>query len=275
MGMCFILRKRQFLPPCNDASYGGTQLAAMTLIAIAYFIWFIAGFLTGLTAFGGNLVAVPLVLCLVAPKEAILQGYVAGAAMCLFLSAVYFRHILWKEILALAAFSLPGIPLGILFYRHIAVRYIFLLAGLVLIVFLAWHWLQKRLKRGGRAAGKFWAAPLGIATGFLNAAIGMGGPPIAVYAFIRHWQPGEALASISFCALVSMAFIVPLQLAGNAVPLDILRHSLWSGFFAGAGILLSVPVARHIDAVLFRKLLLGMIAFSACLLIIRYMNMNI
>lgn len=242
----------------------------MPALYIISLIWLAAGFMTGLTAFGGNLVSVPIIMCIVDPADAIFQGYAAGVSMSLCLSLLYFRFILWREIAIFALASLAGMPFGILYYRHIPVKYIFLLAGLVLLAFIIWQYLQTRLKRPETIIGGRWAIPLGLFSGFLNAAIGMGGPPMAVYAFMRHWKPQEALASLSCIALFTMAIVVPVQFAGAAITADITRHSLASALCGGAGILLSRPVASRLNAAIFRRLLLAMIAFSAVMLLARF-----
>lgn len=97
-------------------------------------IWLAAGFVTGITAFGGNLVAVPL-LFIVPPHDAIFMGYSAGGAMCIVISLIWYKYILWKEILQLVPMSILGIPLGVLFYKNVNVNLIFFLAGSILLLF--------------------------------------------------------------------------------------------------------------------------------------------
>lgn len=244
---------------------------SMTM-ALVYLIWLCAGFLSGLTGFGGNLIAIPLVMCLVEPAEAILQAYMVGASMCIFLCVSYMRHILWREIALLTAACIGGIPIGLFFLRFLAVKYIFLLAALVLAAFLLWQTLLRRMQSSDRPIGKPWAIPLGIASGFLNAVIGMGGPPMAVYAFMRRWQPQDAVGSMSFTGLATMGIIVPLQFTGGGYTGVMWLHAAFCGLAAGAGILLSLPVVARINAALFRRLLLCMIAFAACLLLFRFLG---
>lgn len=102
----------------------------MSALILVYLIWLVAGFVTWITAFGGNLLAIPIVFCLAPAHEDILQGYMAGAAMALFLTAIYFRHILWKEILLFTGASFAGVPPGLRYFINLPVKYLFLMAGL-------------------------------------------------------------------------------------------------------------------------------------------------
>lgn len=237
------------------------------------FIWLAAGFMTGITSFGGNLIAVPLLLFIVSPHDAIFMGYSAGGTMCLVIAMVWYRHILWKELFLLAPITFLGIPLGVLFYKYVHVKVIFLSAGSLLLAFLLWNALASLLTINKQLINRQWLLILGAVSGFLNSSIGMGGPPLAIYAFMRNWDTKEALATINACACIIMPVIIFINLqysiSNNLISL---QNSFISSICAAFGVITSIPVIHYINKMLFRKIILLMIMFSCISLYVRGIN---
>ena len=243
----------------------------MTLLLFLYFntIWFLGGLLTGLTSFGGNLFAIPLLTLAMPAREAILFGCLSGSAILLGLGFIYRRHMRWLETLCLGLASLAGVPLGNAFLNHAGPRLLMLAAGASLVLFLLWQFLSGRLHVAQAPIARWWSAPFGFLAGIMMSAVGMGGPPLVLYAYLRHWSKESTIGGANLAAFITMMGVLPAQWAAGLYSPELLRDGLLGGLFGILGIVASLPIVRKVDALLFRRLLLLMIALSAVMLLVR------
>lgn len=241
----------------------------MLLHAYVSLIWFLAGLIVGLTSFGGNLFAVPLLTFVMPARDAVVLGCLLFPAMCLSLILLYRKAILWREVLLLGLSSGLGIPVGIAFLSRASSRTILLVAALCVFVFLFWQWVAARRQFAARPLRMGWAVPLGIVSGLMTGATGLGGPPLAFYALARQWDKENTLGSLSMAGLFSLLFLFPLQWQAGLYTPGLLKTGLWGSVVAVLGILAARPLLSHINVRLFRALMLGMIAFSALSLLAR------
>lgn len=241
----------------------------MLLLVYINLIWFLAGLVVGLTSFGGNLFAVPLLTFVMPARDAVVLGCLLFPAMCLTLALLYRKAILWREVLLLGLSSGPGIPVGIAFLSRASSRTILLVAAFSVFLFLLWQWIASRRKFAARPLHMGWAVPLGIVSGLMTGATGLGGPSLAFYALARQWNKKNTLGTLSMTAMVSFVFLVPLQWQAGLYTPELLKAGLWSSGIAILGIFAAMPLLSHINVRLFRILMLGMIAFSALSLLVR------
>lgn len=233
------------------------------------FIWFLAGMVTGVTSFGGNLFAIPM-LTLAAPvREAILQGCLSGMSMICAVSCIYRRWIPWREVLCIGLATLPGVPLGVAFLQYAGPGLLLCAAGASLILFLLWQWLSRRLHAAEGPVSRWWSLPLGVAAGIMMGAVGMGGPPIALYAYLRHWGKEATIGGLNAACVLTLLGVLAGQWEAGFYTAPILKASLAGAVCSVGGIVASVPLVRRLNARLFRRLLLVMIGFSALMLLAR------
>ena len=229
-------------------------------------IWLLAAVLSGLTSFGGNLFAVPLITLALPPREAILFGTLAGSAIFLGMAVVYVRHVLWRETAALTASALLGIPLGVWFLANAGARALLLAAGSALSLFLLWQFGSRYLRKSERAVPAWCAAPFGLLSGIMMSAVSFGGPPLVLYAFLRHWGKTETLGTVNAVSIGIMAFVIPWLWHKGLFTGDLPLLGAAGSIAAFAGIAMSVPLARRLPTGFFRRLLLGMLVLSAIML---------
>ncbi|WP_308620955.1 sulfite exporter TauE/SafE family protein [uncultured Desulfovibrio sp.] len=241
----------------------------MLVFAYVNLIWFLAGLIVGLTSFGGNLFAMPLLALVMPARDAVVLGCLLFPAMCVTLTVLYRRAILWREVLVLGLSSGLGIPLGIAFLSRASSRTILLVAAFCVFVFLFWQWFATHRKFAARPLHMGWAVPLGIVSGLMSGATGLGGPPLAFYALARQWNKESVLGGLSMAAMCSFVFFFPLQWQAGLYTPELLKTSLWSSAAAILGIFAAMPLLSRINMRLFRALMLGMIALSALLLLVR------
>ena len=243
----------------------------MTVLLFLYLntIWFLGGLLPGLTSFGGNLFAIPLLTLVMPARDAILCGCLSGAAVLIALGFVYRRDARWAEIFSLGLSGLPGVPLGNAFLNHAGPRLLMLAAGASLVLFLLWQFLSGRLHVAQAPIARWWSAPCGFMAGIMMSAVGMGGPPLVLYAYLRHWSKESTIGGANLSAGITLLGILPAQWAAGLYTPEILRDGLLGGLFGILGIVASLPIVRKVDALLFRRLRLLMIALSAVMLLVR------
>lgn len=240
-------------------------------MALIYFIavWALSGFVTGIASFGSNLFAVPLIALVWEPREAILVGCVAAFSIFIELAFIYRKQIFWKDTIALSLGSLGGIPFGIWFLGAVGSAGLLLAAGASIIIFLAWQFVIQFLGKALKAISSTWAIPFGFFSGILMGAIGMGGPPLVLYIFLRLYNKKETLGTLNAASVVIMLLVLCWQYSSGLYSAQILKLGALGGAAAFVGILGSIPLARHINIGIFRKLLLGMLALSAATLFVR------
>lgn len=159
------------------------------MTALAAAAVFLGASLQSATGFGFALVAAPVLFAVFGPQEAVTAGVLLGVAINLLTLATERRvpRVLRGEVLALVAWSLPGLALGALALRELPER---LLSALVALAVLAGLALRLRARRG-RAAGactrsRRWSAPLaGISSGALSTSTALSGPPIVLHLLAR------------------------------------------------------------------------------------------
>lgn len=243
----------------------------MLSLAICSLFWLIAGFIAGITSFGGNLVAVPFNTLVVEPAVAILAGCISGTAVFAGLTFFYWRRIIWAEAAFLLLGAAGGIPFGIWFLKGAGARAILLAAGVCLILFLAWQFAQARL--GKRlAVSRSYAFPFGLVSGMMMGAVGMGGPPLVLYAYLRQWQKEETIGTVNAASVAFMFLVLPWQYFSGLYNQEIIRLGLAGALAAFIGISASIPVVARINITIFRRLLLLMLSASAVMLIFRALS---
>lgn len=85
-------------------------------------VWFLAGFINGLTSFGGNLFAMPLMSLVMDAKDAIVFGCLVGTAITVTIALFYHRDLPKREFVLALVSSLAGIPAGMAILKVASVK---------------------------------------------------------------------------------------------------------------------------------------------------------
>ena len=127
------------LRPFNAYTFfpeAGHDIAQLFFIALA---WLLGGFVHGVAAVGGGMVAMPIATTFTGAREAILISCLTGLIIPLALSVLYRRHILLREVLWLSAGCIPGIPAGVALLTVLSGSVLLFGVGTMLIVFVLWQ----------------------------------------------------------------------------------------------------------------------------------------
>ena len=234
-------------------------------------VWFSAGFLNGVTSFGGNMFAAPFMTFLMDGKTGIIFTCLAGTPLVVAIAALYARHLRPAELLLLIIPEFAGIPIGSALLGHASPRLLLAGAGMMLLAFTAWQFAMRRI--AADALPVWTGVPFGFLSGIALGATGLGGAILGAYAFLRRWDKASAMGMLNTIGAVSMLFCVFVQWRQGLYTPYILAHVPAPAAASVLGVLASVPVLRRIDTHVFRLLMLAMIAVSGAVLLVKSMLM--
>jgi uncharacterized membrane protein YfcA len=164
-----------------------------------------------LTGMGFALVAVPALVLLLGPAQGVVLANCAAGAISVVGLAGGWRQVRARAMVPLCAAAVCTVPAGAWMTRQLPPPVLLLvMGGLVTVAVL----LVMRGARVPALRGTKGAVAAGAAGGFMNAAAGVGGPPISLYAVNAGWTVREFVPNAQFYGVVVNAFSV----AANGVP---------------------------------------------------------
>ncbi|MFI6404953.1 TSUP family transporter [Streptomyces sp. NPDC050548] len=164
-----------------------------------------------LTGMGFALVAVPALVLLLGPTQGVVLANCAAGAISVVGLAGGWRKVRARAMVPLCAAAVCTVPAGAWMTRQLPPPVLLLvMGGLVTVAVL----LVMRGARVPALRGTRGAVAAGAAGGFMNAAAGVGGPPISLYAVNAGWTVREFVPNAQFYGVVVNAFSV----AANGVP---------------------------------------------------------
>lgn len=199
----------------------------------ADFFWFfiiqvMAGLITGATSFGGGLFAIPLMTLFVPLQQSIVIACISFAFVVVLILCIYWRDILWREIFTLGGAGIMGVPFGTWLLAHANLRFLFLAAGIAIFLFLLWQWLMPRLGRKETILPAWWAGPCGFLGGLMTGTVGMGGPPLVFYAYLRHWTKENTIGGIAAVSALLLIMVIFGQWIEGLYTWPVFTLSLWA-----------------------------------------------
>ena len=159
-------------------------------IAVLLFGALAGGFVSGLAGFGTALMALGIWLYVVTPDVA-----VQLVLICSIIAQTWTMPSIWKSIdfrmvWPFLVGGLAGVPLGTLLVAYADPRHFKLAVGILLLIFPAALYLQRRplaLSIGGKPAD----TAIGFAGGVLGGLAGLSGPIPILWASVRGWGKDE------------------------------------------------------------------------------------
>jgi uncharacterized protein len=210
---------------------GGLLLGLLVVLAMAC---------QTITGFGFAVVFVPVAMFFVSAKDAVVLSVLLGASSYLFFIAEVKGKLPLRGVAVLVIASVAGAPLGGVLLRiapPTAIR-----TGANVVVLGAILVTVAARKPAVRSASGPWNAAIGLVSGAISAAVGMGGPPVALYLSIttRHAEQARRML-VSFFSFSNIATVLALVLVGdihrrNIRSFVILFPALIGGFFVGRAV---------------------------------------
>jgi uncharacterized protein len=172
----------------------------------------VAALISGFAGFGLNLVMMPILAVLFSPVEAIPIVTIMGLVNAVRMLGGTWRLIDRREVLILGCVSVFTVPLGAwvminaepeLMRRVIAAIVIFF----TLIMLIGWRY------RGPRNTATH--VGVGLIAGFLNAGVGIGGPPVVLYQLARDGDPAIGRANlVGFFTILALVTLIVFSFEG-------------------------------------------------------------
>ena len=204
-------------------------------ITVAASIGGLGGFVRGISGFGSALAMVPALALVIPADQAVAAVVLVIGVTNLPLVATVWRSANWNAIFLMLIASVLALPIGLYLLAVAPIDLLRRAAGLVVLATCAMLALSSRLRiEGGRAV----RLAAGAASGILQGALSLGGPPIVLFflasghaahvsraSFLVYFTflqainiPGLFFTGIVDWAVIRWAlFMIPLMLLGSLV----------------------------------------------------------
>lgn len=232
--------------------------------------WAAGGVVGGATGMGTLMIAMPVLTLFLTPADAVLASCITSFFAAGQLAWVYRRDFCGKDVRDLFVGSLPGSLLGCHVLQIASMQVLQLMVCAILACFVLLQLFR------GSATCRLPDSTLaglcgGAVCGFVGTSVGMNGAPLGTYVLLKGWDPARARANMVMFS--SLSFLVTMALQGSSGMYDGRLFLLAAAGVAGclAGQSAGVRLGRHLDMVLFRRIVLGFLVLAAVTLFWRAM----
>ncbi len=186
----------------------------------------LAGFTQGLTGFGFGLVAMPLLLLLMDLKAASAFTVLLNLIVCGMTFFSNRAHYHYRQGLGLVVGACLGVPVGIYALVRLNEALLIRTLGVVMLLFSANELILLRARTVHLSERL--GLPLGLISGGLTGAFGMGGPPAVAFTYSQPWTKEQTVAVLQVVfGLSTLLRLLLLGTAGFIAP-PLLTTTLWS-----------------------------------------------
>ena len=234
------------------------DLLIIAVLLLAVFTQTVAGF-------GMAMVAIPLLSGLLPLPQAVALVTLIGV-MVRFTNVLYYRRnftvdAIWRLLIT----TFVGIPLGVIVLENVDGDIVRRVLGLVIVSYVLYSVFSPQIRLLARKQAAY---GMGLLSGLLAGAYGIGAPPIIMYASAQNWEPAEFKANVqAYAGLEGLLVVAAHVIDGNYTPL-VLNTFLIALPVSAVVLLLAVRLDRYIDPALFRKIVLGVLFISGLRLLL-------
>jgi uncharacterized protein len=231
-------------------------------------IYFLGCFVQTTAGFGAALVVAPLLLGLgvLSLNEAVAMMAVTWVCLNIMVLLHYRQVVLWGAIARLIAGMAPAIAVGVAARQVVAEKWGVGILGAMVIAFAIYSLVGPALPR---LRDPRWGYAFGAGSGLLSGAYTTGGPPIAIYAMCRGWEPGPFRGSFAAVGLVSSTIVAVGSVVIGDFTAASLRHMPAALVGLAAGVTLGFWANGRISTALFRRIVLLLLMLIGLRLIAR------
>jgi uncharacterized membrane protein YfcA len=226
---------------------------------------FAAGLLYAVSGFGFAVIAVPLYLLLLDPREAVQVAIILSTGLALTVIPGLRQNIAAGLLLRLAIGSVAGLPIGLLSFRRLDPLLVRLGIGATILAFAAVVARSRRRPGEPRAAFRRTRGRdvfAGILAGVANALVGMAGPPVLIYLLLA----GTAGQIVRATLLAFFALSYSATLASHAATVG-MPAATWTTAgilapFALLGGLVGRPIGDRLGTDGFARVAMALLAVA-------------
>jgi uncharacterized protein len=219
----------------------------------------VAGFVSGLTAFGFALLAVPPLAMILGPKDAVLVSLLVGGVATFGLAYRLRTHVQRPVAGRLIGGAVLGMPLGLVVLVTVPPDALRLTIAAAVLVSVLLVWRGAAIHGTGHRYD--WAA--GFTSGVLNTSVSTNGPPLVLVLQARRLAPNDFRGTLAAVFVVSNVVAVLLVLAAGQLTRDLVLTALLAMPAMLAGWALGMRLAPLLHPERFRGVVLGLLAVSA------------
>lgn len=175
------------------------------IFLILLVIIFLAAFVQGLSGFGFQLVAIPLLSLFINIKEAIPLAALCGYLVNIYLIVSLRQHIKIFTLRRLIVGASLGIPIGAYFLASAEPVLVERMLGVFIVAFVLLNHFNiiKQIRMNVN-----WGYLFGLFSGVLGGAFNTNGPPIIIYFYLQGMNKEELKASITGYFIFTSSLIV-------------------------------------------------------------------
>lgn len=166
----------------------------MTLFLTFALIFFISGFVQGVTGFGSALIAIPLLSLVLDIKFAIPLVSLNGLCINFYLALRLKQHFAKDKIFPLCLGAIPGTIFGVWFLKLADASIISKFLGVLIISYALYNLFSKPIPI---TLHKIWSYISGFLAGAIGTAFSAGGPPVIVYTTMNNWSKDTIKATLT------------------------------------------------------------------------------
>jgi uncharacterized membrane protein YfcA len=189
-------------------------------VALAAAAVFLGAGLQSATGFGFALVSAPILFALLGPREAVTAGVIVGVLLNGLTLATERRRpqVLVHDAVALVAWSLPGIVLGVLALRSVPEHALSVVVALAVFAGLALRVRDHRAEAPPRP--RRWHVPAaGFSAGALSTSTSLSGPPLVFCLLARAARPAQLRDTLAAIFIAESVLALPALLASDTFDL--------------------------------------------------------
>lgn len=176
-------------------------LTGMSLGAVA-----LAGAVRGYSGFGAAMIMVTSLATIYDPVTAVVALALLDAPSTLLFARTLYRHTHWDAVVPIFVAALPTIPIGVWLLAIIDETLMRRSIAVLVLLFVAVSALGWRIKQTPGIATKL---SVGLLSGCMTGAAGLGGPPIILYFLTQNYPKQDLRASaLTYLLLSSLVALV-------------------------------------------------------------------
>ncbi|MGI6877679.1 TSUP family transporter [Microbacterium sp. gxy059] len=237
-------------------------------IALAILAVLLGSTLQRATGMGFALFSAPFIVLLLGPMSGVALLNLCAPLASLVILARVRRDVDWRRMLVMTVAAAVGTAPALLVVLAVPGPVLEIgIGGLIVVALTA-----TLLMRAGEARQRTSTLGLaGFASGFMNTAAGIGGPPMSIYAIATGWEQRSFAATLQPFFVVTSLLALATKAGTAPDALGAIPWTLWIGVVAGtgAGLVLGERVARAASPGTLQRLLISVAYLGGALTLAR------
>lgn len=227
--------------------------------ALFLFAWFLAGFVNGVSGMGAAMVAVPIIVTIIPMHDVIPISCFVATAISGHMAWNFRKGCRFSSLKNLFVGSIPGSFVGLTILLCIPAKLLQFLTGMVMVLFVIWQSI-KRISTVHNPETMPKSILAGFASGILNTSISFGNPPIGAYALHLGWNQEETVGTMNVFSFGAFFIACIAHAIAGLYTKELLILAAWGVPASMLGIICAMPIAKRINALTFKRILLTVIA---------------